>query len=136
MGFIILLDRATRRIQRVVKRKPSSDMRALLSIDRVADAVDSSRVRHYEIEIEAKGTDFSSVTRLTQDLRKSIGPALVPYPHSKLAIGLALRELAQRGKLPRYLGPSGYLLPAGWDAVDRILVDEGVTSAPLGAHSR
>jgi inorganic triphosphatase YgiF len=136
MGLIVLLDRATRRIQRVVKRKPSNDMRALLTIDRVTDTVDSSRVHHYEIEIEAKGSDFSSVTDLTEDLRKAIGPALAASSHSKLAIGLALRELAERGKLPRYLAPSGYLLPDGWDAIDRILVDPGVTAEPRGAGSR
>lgn len=135
MGLIVLLDRATRRIQRVVKRKPSNDVRALLTIDRVTDTVDSSRVHHYEIEIEAKGSDLSSVTDLTEDLRKAIGPALAAFPHSKLAIGLALRELEQRGRLPRYVGPGGYLLPHGWDAIDRILVDRRVTAEPLGAGS-
>jgi hypothetical protein len=135
MGFMILLDRATRRIQRVVKRKPSGDTFAHLLIDQVVDTVDSSRVRHYEIEVEATGSDFSSVTRLTRDLRKMIGPALAPFPHSKLAIGLALRELAFSGKLPRYVGPSGYLLPPGWNAIDRIVEEGEATSEPLGASS-
>jgi hypothetical protein len=121
MGFVILLDRATRRSRRAVKRKPFTDTRANLSIDGVVDSVDSTKVRHFEIEIEAAGSDFASVDRLTKDLRKAIGTELVPFPHSKLAIGLALRELAQRGKLPRYVGPTGYLLPTGWKAVARIV---------------
>jgi hypothetical protein len=134
MGLIVLLDRATRRIQRVVKRDPSNKMSALLSIDGVTDTVDSSKVRHYEIEVEAKGSDLSSVASLTEELRKAIGPSLAPFPHSKLAIGLALRELAQRGELPRYVGPSGYLLPSGWAAIDRVVGGGTVTSAPLSAE--
>jgi len=130
MGFVILLDRATRRIRRDVKRKPSPDKRANLTIDGVADSVDSMTVRHYEIEIEAAGSDFDAVTQLTRDLREVIGSGLMPFRHSKLAIGLALRELEQRGKLHRYVGPNGFLLPAAWNAIDRVLVAGPMTSPP------
>jgi inorganic triphosphatase YgiF len=129
LGFVVLLRRETIRLLRAVfvAARPN-EVVAHLAVDRVSDHADSHHVRHYELEVEAVDEsttpDVASVASL---LERIGGPSLRRFGHSKLAIGLAVRDLAANGSVEELVDEEGYLTPDGWTAIERILQQREVT---------
>jgi inorganic triphosphatase YgiF len=123
MGFVLLSQRETDRLQRAVIRGVRTDqVVAKLAIDRVSDKVDPLTVRHFEIEVEAvDDTTISDVAKLGSELKRIGGMGLRPFGHSKLAISLSIHHLASRNSMEGLVDDRGYLTPDGWSAIDRLL---------------
>jgi hypothetical protein len=125
IGLHVVQDRHTRRQPRDVLPPLASspeDRIAELAVDAVRYHLDDSRVRIFEVEVEAKGGgDAIGVARVLLALDQRFPGRLRAWPHSKLATGFALRDLLARGELTSHLGPDGVLGDTGVDVVDAIL---------------
>lgn len=98
LGLTMIQDRRTRRAPRdVFHSSPSNteDQRlAELAIDMTEYLFGAGRVRHFEVEIEAKQRNgFRAVGQLADLLSETYQQQLEQWPHSKLATGRAIEAL-------------------------------------------
>jgi len=98
MGLGLIQERYTHRRTRDVLAAGQSGRVAELDIDDVRYVFEGTTVRLLELEVEAKGAgDMAVVERLLEALHDRYADRLQIWPHSKLATGLALRELVPDG---------------------------------------
>ncbi len=124
MGFVLLSRRRTVRLPRSVSHaEEAGGPVAELAIDRVSDRVGRRAVRHYEVEVEAVDASATSdVVRIGRELERLVGEGLRAFGHSKLAVSLAIQDLASRDDgLEGLVDDHGYLTPEGWGAISRRL---------------
>jgi inorganic triphosphatase YgiF len=100
---------------------------AELAVDEVTYRLVAGTVRHHEVEIEAKAPEGAEYLPIAAaELRASFPSALAPWPHGKLATGLAIEHLLATPEgvemvAEGHLSPAAYprlaaLLSAGGDA--------------------
>lgn len=90
---------------------------AELDIDCVTYRVGDGIVRLHEVEIEVRDRSFD-LAAAASCLRARV-PALVPWPHNKLAVGIALSRAAAAGWLA--LAPDGALSTHALEEIERAL---------------
>ncbi len=120
LGFEEIQDRETARLTRgVVEGDRDAPVLAEVAIDSVLYHLPGVRVRHREIEIEAKDEDGLAVAQtIAAVLLDRFKPALRSWGGSKLAIGAAIERLRCDGALGQYLDGNGNLLPAAYDRLE------------------
>jgi inorganic triphosphatase YgiF len=97
---------------------------AELAIDEVIYRLAAGAVGHHEVEVEAKAPEGAHyLPRAVAGLRARLGPALTPWPHGKLATGLAIERLLASGAA-RALVARGHLAPAAYPRLAALLKRE------------
>jgi inorganic triphosphatase YgiF len=110
LGLAPINERTTRRTPRDVL---DGAVRAELVIDETTVRLQGGVARYVEVEIEAKDEDAGGVVdRIVDALLEAHAPALRPWPHSKLAVGLTLARLDDAGELAAHL-VDGWVQPSG-----------------------
>jgi hypothetical protein len=124
-GLKVVQDRRTHRQARDVVRAGEEDGPKLaeLAIDSVVYHFDNHKIRHYEVEIEAKTEEgLRPLKPLIDGLIKMFGgETLRKTEHSKLAVGFALQALLVEGALEGLIDLDGNLKPAAYDKIDEYL---------------
>lgn len=121
-GLGVVQDRRTsRRRAGVLPPEGGAGPAAELALDAVRFPVSSGRrVTHREVEVEAgAGAPAGLPGAVAGDLRERFPGALRPWPHSKLATGLALAEWEPP------TGPDGDLLREAYDELERRIEGRG-----------
>ncbi len=120
LGFEEIQDRETGRMTRsAVEGNRDGPVLAEVAIDSVLYHLPGVRVRHHEIELEAKAQDgLAAAQSMAADLLDQFAPALRSWHGSKLAIGRAIERLQYDGVLSQFLGRSGNLIPAVYDRLE------------------
>ena len=97
---------------------------AELAIDEVTYRIAGGPVRHHEVEIEAKAPEGNQyLARAVEELRARFGPALTPWRHGKLAIGLGIERLLASAAGPALVA-GGHLTPAAYPRLAALLNGE------------
>ncbi len=120
----VVQDRKThRQVRDVVSMGgENSSLLAELAIDSVFYHFGNQHIRHYEVEIESKVRDGSTVLRtVTESLVATYGLALRRWRHSKLAIGKAIQNMLSEGTLEELLDIDNNLKPVAYDKIDDCL---------------
>lgn len=95
---------------------------AELAIDSVAYHLAPQKVRHYEIEIEAKAEGgLQALQDVTESLVEAYPARLLQWGHDKLATGQAIQELLSRGSLAGLQDSKGNLKPAAYEVIRHLL---------------
>lgn len=128
LGLEEIQDRETRRVPRSVLEVGSGGPAvAEVAIDAVVYHLHGARVRHHEVEIEAKAPRVETAVRdITAALLERFGPSLRRGLQSKLAIGLAVHELHRQGRLAPLLAADGTLRPAAYDWMETVLTIDNI----------
>lgn len=93
-----------------------------LDIDRAVFALEGHRVRHFEIEIEATGSEnLAAMAVVSEALLAAWPDELRVWEHSKVATGRAIEHLLATRPPALLLTRSGGLNGAAYDAMDRWL---------------
>jgi inorganic triphosphatase YgiF len=119
--------RSTERRRRHVPRPDGSGPESLVevAIDAVTYHLERRDVSLYEVEVEALAEGGAGVAgTITGALLERFAPALRPWPHGKLATGLAVDGLLAAGVLEPLLLPDGSLGAAALDKIDAWLGGE------------
>jgi len=100
LGFRAIQERETSRCRRDVARAGNDTILAELVVDSVTFLVGvGCSVRHHEVEIElGDPSDPTVLEHLAKELVRR-WPELRPWPYSKVATGLAIVALLERGEL-------------------------------------
>jgi inorganic triphosphatase YgiF len=119
-GLAPLQSRHTRRHARDVLDGSGRPF-AELVLDAVTYVLGENEIRHHEVEIEAyDATDAGSLEPLAHDLLARFGDVLRPWRRGKLATGLAIQDLLEKGRLAAHVH-DGTLHPAAYDLIERHL---------------
>jgi len=124
LGLAMIQDRETHRDIRniVFAGREKGTVLAELAIDSVAYNFGDRKIRHHEVEIEAKVEDGSAVLeKATKGLIEMYGVALRPWKYSKLATGKAIEKLLGEGALEELLDINNNLKPVAYDKIDGLL---------------
>jgi hypothetical protein len=126
----VLTRRETKRLAKAVV--PTSGKRAKaaasLVIDEVSDILEDGAVLHHEVEIEAtERRNAPAVASIVAELNSGFGASLRPFPYSKLAIGLALQALRDRGELSTVVDEGRSLTAEGLSIIERELSRSAVS---------
>jgi len=117
LGFVVIQERETERRIRHVLAPGTATLLAELDIDTVAYRLPAGNVKVHEIEIEATDETVELAPLVDGILREA--PGLVPWKHSKLAMGIAIERGLRSGTLT--VGADGAMLPQGFDRIESIL---------------
>jgi inorganic triphosphatase YgiF len=111
-----------RQVRNVVTGVATEPALAELAIDSVVYHLASQKVRHYEIEIEAK-TDggLPALKDIMKSLAEAYPATLLAWDHGKLSTGRAIQELLDEGVLAGLIGPDGNLKPAAYEKIHTLL---------------
>jgi len=98
-----------------------------LAIDSVAYSFGGQKIRHHEVEIEAKVEDGSeAIERVTKGLMEMYEATLRPWKYSKLATGKAIEKLLGEGALEELLDINNNLKPSAYGKIDRFFKGGGI----------
>ncbi len=118
IGLNVFQDRKTRRQARDIISQEGGPMLAELAIDSVVYRLGDREVCHYEVEVEAKEKDGPAVLgAVVKSLAERFEPELQGWDHSKLAVGLAIREWLDAGALQGALDENNNLKPVAYDRI-------------------
>lgn len=125
LGFEVKQRREnSREVRNVVPQGDSGYVLAELVIDSITFDLTGQQAHHKEVEIEAKSVDGAKLLgSLTEYLKNMFPNDLVPWYHSKLAIGLAVKDLADSGELKALLDEQDSLKPEAYSRIDAYLRD-------------
>jgi len=94
---------------------------AEVDLDAVIYSFHDRKIRHYEIEIEARAEENQDLlTIVVEELTAAHGSLLRKWDHSKLATGLAVEELLAAGCLV-IREKDGELMPEDYEEIDAFL---------------
>jgi hypothetical protein len=120
-GLHVVQHRRTARRSKEVVETDSNDRTAELVLDSVVYFVAEGEVSHFEIEIEAREIgDCEAVKMISESLMNLFGSELLPWTHSKFAIGKALASLAPRHTSDDWLN-EGRLTRSAYEIIDACL---------------
>jgi hypothetical protein len=115
LGFVVIQDRETRRQVRDIV-SPQDEQVAEMALDTVAYHLSAGRIFHEEVEIEAKAPSGSRAIGVILDyFMREFGSQVRTWDFGKLATGIALDRLLERGRAPDLIAPDGHLSPAAYD---------------------
>lgn len=117
LGFVVIQEREIERRIRHVLAPGEPKLLAELDIDTVAYRLPEGTVKVHEIEIEAADENVELAPIVDGIL--SSARDLVPWRHSKLAMGMAIEQGLRSGTFP--VGADGAMLPQGFDRIESIL---------------
>jgi hypothetical protein len=124
-GLKVVQDRRTLRHVRDVVRvgEEGGPRLAELAVDSVVYHLDGTKIRHYEVEIEAKTeAGLRPLKPLIDGLMNMFGGEVLEKPeYSKLAVGFALQALLRTGALEGLTDLDGNMKPAAYDKIDEYL---------------
>jgi hypothetical protein len=124
LGLEVIQDRETHREIRTIvfAGKEKGRVLAELAIDSVAYHFGDRKIRHHEVEIEAKAEGGSeAIERVTKGLMGMYEATLRPWKYSKLATGKAIEKLLKEGALKEFLDNNNNLKPSAYDRIDDLL---------------
>lgn len=123
IGLEVVQDRRNhRQVRDVVDAQGEGVALAELVVDSVRYEFHGREARHYEVEVEGKASREPALLRRVADALRELFPeALVPWPHSKQATGMALEALLGAGEAGALIGPGGDLLPAAYERIDEFV---------------
>jgi inorganic triphosphatase YgiF len=127
LGLHKLQERLTTRVTRdiIPQDKPRSQPIAELALDEVVFLLPRSKVRLFEIEIEAKATrSLSRVRQVGDALIARYQPALRKWFHGKFLTGLAIQRLLEKGTLQNHM-VKGDLSPDAFKLIDSAIRSQG-----------
>ena len=119
LGVSLIQRRVTVRRLRDVALPASADVLAEFALDRVQFEFGGVRVRHFEVEIEAKVAvqGAKAAKAIAAELVSRHPDKLIPWPYGKLPTGMAIEALISQKKL----AAEGALTREAYDAVKRYL---------------
>ncbi|WP_169923918.1 CYTH domain-containing protein [Sulfurifustis variabilis] len=121
LGLLPIQERLTQRARRQIVDRERAVV-GELAIDRSVFVFEGSRVRHFEIEIEAAGRErFGGMAALSAALLAAWPGELRPWEHSKVATGRAIEHLMATRPPALLMGSSGGFNEAAYEAMDRWL---------------
>ena len=124
LGLEVYQNRKTaRQIRKVVAlHDDDSPIFAELAIDSVTYIFKPHRIRHYEIEIEAKTREGENVVKvLSENLVKMFDSELQVWKYSKLATGKAIQKLHGDRALEGLLDSKNNLKPEAYSKIEQCL---------------
>jgi inorganic triphosphatase YgiF len=124
LGLLTIQHRENhRQVKNVVKMDTASGPAlAELAIDSVVYHLAPQKVRHYEIEIEAKAEGgLQAVQDITESLVEAYPIKLLKWGHDKLSTGRAVQELLSSGGLAGLLDSDRNLKPAAYAEIHSLL---------------
>ena len=123
LGFEVIQRREdSREVRNVVSKGDTGNVLAELVIDSLTFNFKGQQAHHKEVEIEAKSEDGVSALRgLTEDLGNIFPLDLIVWDHSKLATGLAVKDMADSGDLKAVLDEHDNLKPEAYSKIDSYL---------------
>jgi len=124
LGLEMIQDRETHRDIRniVFVGREKGTVLAELAIDSVAYNFRGQKIRHHEVEIEAKAEDGSeAIERVTKGLMEMHEATLRPWKYSKLATGKAIEKLLGEGTLEGLLDINNNLKPVAYERIEDLL---------------
>lgn len=125
-GWRVVQERATDRSRWDLLPAGGPEPVAELAVDATRFPAGDEAVEHHELEVEAVGSGGVEVLReVAGDLRDRFGSRLLPWDHSKLAIGRAVEDLAAAGELAGLLGPDGELTLEAYRRLNDRLQERG-----------
>jgi inorganic triphosphatase YgiF len=114
LGFRILQERETRRQVRDII-SPEGGRVAEMGLDTVAYQIRARQILHEEIEIEAKAPGGpAAVTTILNHLVREFGQQVRKWDFGKLATGVALERLFEKGGVD-LIAADGHLIPTAYD---------------------
>ncbi len=120
LGLKVIQDRTTeRRVREMLSHKNGDDEPAAeMDIDSVVYEFDGRRIRHHEIEIEARSDEGRNLFRPSTDaLLGEFGDSMRRWRFGKLYMGMILERLVREG-LPDRAVVNEHLTPVGYDLID------------------
>lgn len=126
LSLKVIQDRYTQRQIRniVYLDKDDSLILAELAIDSVVYNFDKQKIRHYEVEIEAKTRDGENVVNaVSEELYRTFKPTLRVWDYSKLATGKAINKLIKEGNLKDLPEINNKMKPEVYDKIVELLKD-------------
>ncbi len=112
----------SREVRNVVRKGDAGNVLAELVIDSLTFNFKNLRVHHKEVEIEAKSADGVRLLKsLNEELHTIFPLDLMMWDHSKLAIGLAVGDMADSGDLEAFLDEDNNLKPEAYSRIDSYL---------------
>lgn len=120
LGLEKIQDRQT--FRQVLEIMPESVEKGIslaeMDLDAVIYSFHDRKIRHYEIEIEARAEENQDLlTIVVEELRAAYGSLLRKWDHGKLATGLAIEELLAAGCLV-IREKDGELMPRDYEEID------------------
>ena len=116
-GLRVIQDRATRRRILDAHRPGMADPVAEIALDAVAFHLRSCLVRHFEVEVEAKGSGTpEDVQALVKELMARFPDRLGLWSIAKLTLGVLLERLEEGGHLGQMVR-DGRLLPEAYAGI-------------------
>ena len=95
---------------------------AELAVDATVYHIGDRRVRHHEVEVEAKAEGAGeAIGAVIDGLVTEFGAVLRPWAHGKLQTGKAIEMLQADGALEGFLSEDNRLAPGAYDAIDALL---------------
>lgn len=127
LGFEPVQVRDLERVPRtVILSSDSAEPLAEMDIDIVTYSFDGTRIRIYEVEVEAKRGDRSRIVEeVTAALLATFPANLRRWRYGKFPTGVALHDLLLAGDLSELIDSSGVLDPLAYEVVDDALGDCG-----------
>jgi hypothetical protein len=119
LGLVVVQDRSTtRRVRAVLPRSGARARLAELAVDAVVYDLDGVRVRHHELELEAKAVEGeAALATLALGLLGRFGEGLRQWRPGKLATGEALARLIRARGAESVLTGDGRVRPAVYDVI-------------------
>ena len=108
---------------------PDGSRPAEMAIDTVTYRAAGRELRHHEVEIESP-SELAVVEAAARELLQAFGAELVPWPHSKLATGIAIAVLAALGELATLADAAGEITPRGHACIRSLLEDAAYRLEP------
>lgn len=119
LGLRIVQNRTTHRRRRDFVQEESTVVRAELAVDSVQYHFDGRKVKHHEVEIEAKDQDDPGVIGgMTAHLVSQFPGVLRRWGRGKYSTGRAIERLLLRGELDGLVGSGGNLRPEAYTRIE------------------
>ena len=123
-GWVPIQSRETLRRPRDLVA-PGDDIPGQMAIDTVSYAVAGRTLRHHEVEIEITGAgDLEFLQRAARELLQRFAPEIEPWPHSKLATGVAIEALAATEGTTSLTDVAGEITPYGHSRIHAYLKED------------
>jgi uncharacterized protein YjbK len=116
LGFVIIQDRITERISKLIVNQKDNIIIAEIALDSVFYEIQKRKIGHFEIEIEAKNEEGkNALNTSSKELLALYKDQLTVWIYNKLVTGIALESLFNDKFLSEFVNNYNNLKPTAYD---------------------